>query len=69
MNQTSPLVTGGATITVATLDPLVSWALTGFHAPMPVAVPGVVAALLMTGAHALVNLISSRRTASDAPKQ
>ena len=63
MNQTSPWLTGGATITVATLEPLVSWALTGFHQPMPAAVPGVVAALLLTGAHAVVNLITSRKSA------
>lgn len=69
MNQTSPLLTGGATITVATIEPLVSWGLSGFHAAMPAAVPGVVAALLLTGAHALVNFISSRRTPADAPKQ
>lgn len=60
MNQTSPLVTGGATITVATLEPLVSWALSGFHQPVPPAVPGVLAALLFMGGHALLNLISSR---------
>jgi hypothetical protein len=60
MNQTSPYVTGAATITVATLEPLVSWALTGFHQPMPAAVPGVVAALLLTAAHAVCNLIGSR---------
>jgi hypothetical protein len=68
MNQTSPWLTGGATITVATLEPLVSWALTGFHQPMPAAVPGVVAALILTGAHALFNIVGSRLKA-DAPKQ
>ena len=68
MNQTSPWLTGGATITVATLEPLVSWALTGFHQPMPAAVPGVVAALLLTGAHAVVNLISSRTGKPAEPK-
>jgi hypothetical protein len=60
MNQTSPLITGGATITVATIEPLVSWAITGFHQPMPAAVPGIVAALLLTMAHVLANFISSR---------
>jgi hypothetical protein len=61
MNQISPFATGGATITVATLEPLVRWALLGFHQPMPDAVPGVVAALLFTGAHALMNLLASRK--------
>lgn len=68
MNQTSPWLTGGATITVATLEPLVSWALTGFHQPMPAAVPGIVAALLLTGAHAVVNLIASRTGKPAEPK-
>jgi hypothetical protein len=60
MNQTSPWLTGGATITAVQLEPLVRWGLTGFHAAMPDAVPGVVAALLFTGAHALLNLLASR---------
>lgn len=60
MNQTSPFVTGGATITVATIEPLVRWGLTGFHQPMPDAVPGIVAALLFTAAHAVLNLIAAR---------
>jgi hypothetical protein len=62
MNQTSPWLTGGATITVATLEPLVSWALSGFHQPMPAAVPGVVAALLLTGAHLVLNLLTKSKT-------
>ena len=60
MNNTSPWLTGGATITVATLEPLVSWLLNGFHQPMPAAVPGVVAALLLTGGHALLNLVTKK---------
>ncbi|MDN7993591.1 hypothetical protein QZM97_26280 [Burkholderia orbicola] len=66
MNQTSPWLTGGATISVATLEPLVRWMLTGFHQPMPDAVPGVIAAIVFTGAHALINWIASRNS---APKQ
>ena len=61
MNQTSPFITGGATITVATIEPLVRWGLTGFHQPMPDAVPGIVAALLFTGAHALLNWLAARK--------
>jgi len=60
MNQTSPWLTGGATITAVQLEPLVRWALTGFHQPMPDAVPGVVAALAFTLGHALINLIASK---------
>lgn len=62
MNQTSPWLTGGATITAVQLEPLVRWALLGFHQPMPDAVPGVVAALLFTGAHALLNLLTKSKT-------
>lgn len=60
MNNTSPWLTGGATITAVQLEPLARWALTGFHAGMPDAVPGVVAALVFTGAHALLNWLSSK---------
>lgn len=66
MTQTSPFITGGATITVATIEPLVRWGLTGFHQPMPDAVPGIVAALLFTGVHALLNLLANR--ASKTPQ-
>jgi hypothetical protein len=62
VNQTSPWLTGGATITAVQLEPLVRWALLGFHQPMPDAVPGVVAALLFTGAHALLNLLTKSKT-------
>lgn len=60
MNQTSPWLTGAATVTAVQLEPLVRWALTGFHAPVPDAVPGVLAALLFAGGHALINLIASK---------
>lgn len=60
MNKTSPYVTGGATITVATIEPLVRWGLMGFHQPMPDAVPGIVAALLFTGVHAVLNWLAAR---------
>ncbi|NUY33311.1 hypothetical protein F0160_22765 [Paraburkholderia sp. JPY303] len=60
MNQISPWLTGGATITAVQLEPLVRWSLTGFHAAMPDTVPGVVAALLFAGAHALLNLLASK---------
>jgi ABC-type molybdate transport system permease subunit len=60
MNQISPYATGGAMITVATVEPLVTWALTGFKAPMPPAVPGVISAIILTLAHAVGNLIATR---------
>jgi hypothetical protein len=62
VNQISPFATGGATITVATLEPLVRWALLGFSQPMPDAVPGVVAALLFTIAHIALNRINKSKS-------
>lgn len=59
MNQISPFATGAATITAVQIEPLVRWAITGFHQPMPDAVPGIVAALIFMGGHALVNVVSN----------
>lgn len=56
----SSIVTGGATMTAATITPLVMWALSGFKMAMPTEVPFVVASLIFTGVHALVNMLGSR---------
>lgn len=58
MNQVSPYITGAATITVTQLEPLVSWGLAGFHGPAPAAVPGVIAAIILTLAHAICNRLA-----------
>lgn len=55
MNQISSLVTGGTTITAATLVPMLQWLLAGCPKPIPDSVPYLVAALIVTGAHALGN--------------
>ncbi|CAE6712440.1 hypothetical protein R75461_01120 [Paraburkholderia nemoris] len=69
MNQISPYATGAATFTATQLEPLVSWAITGFKAPMPVSVPGVIASLLVMAAHAIGNLIGARLSKSpEVPK-
>lgn len=60
MNQISPYASGAVVITVTQLEPLVSWALTGFHQPVPASVPGVISALVIMGAHALGNWLASR---------
>lgn len=60
MNSTSPVVTGGVTVTAATLVPLIQWALTGFKAPMPPDVPYLIAAGIVTGVHAAYNWIGTR---------
>ncbi|WP_250519505.1 hypothetical protein [Caballeronia sp. NCTM1] len=69
MDKTSSLLTGGVTLSAATVEPLVSWAFTGFHAPMPVSVPFVVASLAVTGLHALYNVVSARLTKPAQPQQ
>lgn len=60
MDKTSSLLTGGVTLSAATVEPLVSWAFTGFHAAMPASVPFVVASLAVTGLHALYNVVSAK---------
>ncbi|CAJ3066200.1 Uncharacterised protein [Burkholderia pseudomallei] len=63
MNQISSLVTGGTTITAATLVPMLQWLLAGCPKPIPDSVPYLVAALIVTGAHALGNWWTNRQAA------
>ncbi|MDM8356685.1 hypothetical protein [Pandoraea communis] len=61
MNQTSSVVTGGITISAATLEPAVSWALTAiFHSPVPDSVSALVTGALAAGAHLAINALSKR---------
>ena len=55
MNQTSSIVTGGVTVSAATLVPLVTWAMAGFPAPIPESVPYLISAGIITAGHALYN--------------
>lgn len=57
----SSLVTGGITVSAASLAPLVSWALDGFPRPVPAEIPLLIAAGLITLGHALYNLAMSRK--------
>jgi hypothetical protein len=66
MNSTSSVVTGGVTVTAATLVPLVQWAINGFPHPAPDGIPYLIAAGVVTGAHALYNVYAAR-TAPKAP--
>lgn len=68
MDKTSSFVTGGVTLSAATIEPLVAWGMTGFHAPVPASVPLVVASLAITGLHAAYNLLRSRFAAKAADK-
>ena len=71
MNQTSSVVTGGVTVTAATLAPLVTWALNGFPRPIPDSVPYLIAAAIVTGTHLVCNLIAerTRQTRQSSPQQ
>jgi hypothetical protein len=56
MNQTSSVVTGGVTFSVAAVSPVIAWAINGFPHPVPDTVPYLIAAGIVTAGHLLVNL-------------
>jgi hypothetical protein len=67
MNGTS-LTTGGITVSAATLEPAVSWALTAiFHSPVPESVSVLVTGLLGAVAHAAINYLNSRTAKPATP--
>lgn len=67
MNGTS-IATGGITVSAATLEPAVSWALSAvFHSPAPESVSVLVTGLLGAAAHAVLNYINARSAAKQAP--
>jgi hypothetical protein len=59
MNQSS-VITGGVTLSAASLAPLVKWALTGFTLPPPEGTDFLIAAFVLTVGHAVYNLIAAR---------
>lgn len=59
MNQTSSIITGGMTVTAATIVPVVNWAFNGFARPIPESVPYLIAAVVVTVAHLVVNLVNN----------
>ncbi len=67
MNSTSSLVTGGVTMSAATLVPLVTWAMNGLPKPIPDGIPLLVAAGLITGLHAAYNIYVARAAAKAIP--
>jgi hypothetical protein len=70
MNPTSSLNTAGVTVSAASLAVFVQWALNGFPHPIPPEVPYLIAAGLVTGAHASYNLVKAwlATRAARAPK-
>jgi len=69
MTQTSSVVTGGATVTAATLAPLVTWALEGFPKPIPDSVPFLIAAGIVTAGHLIYNIIKAKGLAGSVDLQ
>ncbi|OUL79961.1 hypothetical protein [Paraburkholderia hospita] len=63
--QTSSVITGGITISAATLEPAVSWALAAiFHAPVPDSVSALVTGALAAAVHAGINALRARGAAN-----
>lgn len=60
MNQTSSFVTGGVTLSAASLVPAVQWVAAGCPMPMPAEVQLLVAGAIVTGIHAARNFIAAR---------
>lgn len=59
MNQSS-VTTGSITFTAASLEPVVSWAVNGFHAPIPEAVPLLLSAFAIAIGHAAYNVMKTK---------
>jgi hypothetical protein len=63
--QTSSVITGGITISAATLEPAVNWALTAiFHASVPDSVSALVTGALAAAVHAGINALRARSAAN-----
>jgi hypothetical protein len=68
MNQTSSIQTGAITLTAASLVPIIDWAATALHISIPVDAQLQIAAMLITGGHALYNYLRARSSTA-APAQ
>lgn len=65
MPATPSLATGGITISAATLEPAVSWALTAiFHAPVPESVSVLLTGLIGAAIHAGIGALKARSEAA-----
>jgi hypothetical protein len=65
MNKTSSIATGGVTVSAAALEPYVQWLIDGRHGPIPTGSALLISAAIITLAHALYNLLSTRKTGKD----
>lgn len=68
MNQTSSIQTGAITLTAASLVPIIDWAAQAMHVSIPVDAQLQIAAMIITGSHALYNYLHAR-SAPVAPPQ
>ncbi|WP_338509205.1 hypothetical protein [Burkholderia gladioli] len=60
--QTSSIQTGALTLSAASLVPIIDWAASRLGIQIPADAQLQIAALLITGAHAIYNLILERRS-------
>jgi hypothetical protein len=68
MNTSTALNTGGITVSAATLEPAVSWALSALvHVPVPESVAVLVTGLLGAAVHAGIDFVKNRASAKQAP--
>jgi hypothetical protein len=68
MNQTSSIQTGAITLTAASLVPIIDWAATALHISIPMDAQLQIAAVIITGGHALYNYLRARSApAAPAP--
>lgn len=69
MNQTSSINTGAITLSAASLVPIIDWAASALHISIPLDAQLQIAAVLITGGHAIYNYLRARAAASVPPAQ
>lgn len=69
MNQVSSAITGGVTLGAATIQPIVEWALLGFHAAPPAMLPGAITAVIITVGHYIINRVTASKTPTPVAPQ
>jgi hypothetical protein len=67
MNQTSSIQTGAITLTAASFVPIIDWAASALHIAIPLDAQLQLAAMLITGGHALYNYLAARAAAKVPP--
>lgn len=65
MAQVSSAVTAGVGLSATTIQPIVDWAIMGFHTPMPAMLPGAITSAVLFLGHYALNKFTKT---PDAPK-